>query len=120
MSEPVAHEIQDDQPEGGGTPPEQGGTSARPPEGQGGEGSPPSADQEAALQEPTVEALMGFQEFMSLAPRRPSAASTSAALAALKRCMRLQGHDSDGHYSMGQWQAYYAEAMAYTGAPVAR
>src|SRR5262245_787763 len=62
-----------------------------------------------------VESLMGLRDFLAVAPRRRSAASTQAANAALQHWMRRNGHDTNGFYSMAEWQGYYAEAMSSTG-----
>jgi len=79
----------------------------------------PSESPEEAPEQPEetapVEALMGLRDFLAVAPRRRSAASTQAANAALQHWMRRTGHDTNGFYSMAEWQGYYAEAMSSTG-----
>jgi hypothetical protein len=79
-----------------------------------GESTPPIEGPEPEPQGATVEALMGFRDFLAVAPGRPSAATTSAAQAALRRWMRLSGHDIDGFYTMAQWQSFYADTMRHT------
>jgi hypothetical protein len=61
-----------------------------------------------------VEALLGFRDFLAVAPRHDSASVMAAAQAALQRWMRAQGHDSNGFYTMAQWQEFYAATMRST------
>lgn len=74
-----------------------------------------SAGEAPEMQDAPVEALMGFQDFLAVAPRFPSAAVTVAAHAGLRRWMQVAGVDVNGFYSMAQWQSYYDEAMSHTG-----
>ena len=64
----------------------------------------------------SVEALLGLRDFLALAPQRRTAASTKAAEAALTQWMRRHGHDTNGFYTMDDWQTYYHDTMAHTGA----
>jgi hypothetical protein len=106
MREPAEHDTPEDMPSG---------QPETPGEGEETHPEPPSATTAAP-----VEALLGFREFAALAPRRRSAASTTAAQAALQRWMRTHGHDTNGFYAMTEWQTFYAEMLADTGTMTAR
>lgn len=65
--------------------------------------------------EAPIEALLGLRDFLAVAPQRRSRASSAAAHAALRRWMTLHTQDSNGFYTLPQWQAFYAQTLAYTG-----
>ena len=88
--------------------PDQGDAPRIPEEPAEGEARVPHA------QAQPVEALMGFRDFLAVAPRHGSTAVTVAAQSALQRWMRIQGHDVNGFYTMAQWQEYYAATMRHT------
>jgi hypothetical protein len=133
MGEPAEHGKPEDTPGGRpDTPPgqdgEQPGNRPDVPPGQEDKPDKPEHPEEgeeahpehpiaepAAHTEQTVEALLGWRDFMAVAPRRRSAASTAAARAALARWMRLHGHDTNGFYTMPQWQDLHAEMLRSTG-----
>jgi hypothetical protein len=66
-------------------------------------------------QAPPVESLLGLRDYLAVAPRHRSDAVTKAAHSALQRWMERHGPGVSGFYTMAEWQAYYDEAMAYTG-----
>lgn len=80
------------------------------------EGQPPETEGHKSEEPQSVEALIGWRDFLAMAPRRRSVASTTAAAAALARWMRRHGHDTNGFYTMDQWQTFYRDTMADTGA----
>lgn len=104
-----------DKPEEPDMPPSPGAGEPHPEHPIAQPGEAPHPEPHATATAAPVEALLGLRDFLAVAPRRPSASVTSAAQAALRRWMRLAGHDVDGFYAMPQWQTFYAETMRYTG-----
>jgi len=62
-----------------------------------------------------VEPRLAFDEFVATAPGMVALSRSvqEAAMAALRRWMRTQGKNADGHYVLVEWQACYTGMLGH-------
>jgi len=102
MAEPETPETPETEPE---TPEEQPNDTPAP---------APQEDPEPATVS-AVEPRLAFDEFVATAPGMATLSRSvqEASQAALRRWMRTQGKNADGHYVLAEWQACYTGMLAH-------